>query len=48
MEEWRLEPESQWKVSAIWFTEVAPECGNHYAGGIVMNESINRLNRLMP
>jgi hypothetical protein len=48
VEEWRQAPESQWKVTAIWFTEVAPESGNHYAGGREMNESNDRLNRLMP
>jgi hypothetical protein len=48
VEEWRQAPESQWKVSAIWFTEVAPENRNYYAGGRKMNESNDRLNRLMP
>lgn len=47
-EEWRQAPESQWKVSTIWFTQVAQESGNYYAGGSEMNESIDRLNRLMP
>ena len=48
VEEWRQAPESQWKVTAIWFTEVAPESDNYYAGASEMNESNDRLNRLMP
>jgi hypothetical protein len=40
VEEWRQAPESQWKVTAIWFTEVAQECGNYYAGASEMNESM--------
>lgn len=47
-EEWRQAPESHWKVSAIWFTQAAQESGNYYAGGSEMNESIDRLNRLIP
>jgi hypothetical protein len=34
--------------TAIWLTEVAPEGRNYYAGGRKMNESNDRLNRLMP
>ena len=48
VKEWRQAPESQWKVSAIWLTEVAAESGNYYAGGRKINESRDRLNRLTP
>jgi type III restriction enzyme len=34
--------------TAIWLTEVAPESMIYYAGGRKMNESNDRLNRLIP
>jgi hypothetical protein len=48
VEEWRQAPESQWKVSAIWLSEVSPESRNYYTGRRKMNESNDRLSPLMP